>query len=87
MRKRDLVLARCNLLHAVQRTASLEPGDLLLVERVVQLDFVNLAIGLDFAVDLLAWGHLVQAEQRYLGVGLNLWVGKKKDSYRTYTMQ
>lgn len=73
-KKRDLVLARCNLLHAVQRTAGLEPGDLLLIEGVVQLDLVNLSIGFDFTVDLLARGHLVQAEQRDLGVGLNLWV-------------
>lgn len=51
-----LVLARCDLLHAVQRTASLKPGDLLLVERVVQLDLVYLAVGLDFAINLLAWG-------------------------------
>lgn len=50
-----------DLLHAVQGTAGLEPFDLLLVERMVQLDLIDLAVGFDLAVQLLAGGELVQA--------------------------
>lgn len=67
-----------NLLHAVQGAASLEPFDLLLVERVVQLNLMHLTVGLDLTVQLLARGKVVQAQDRDLRGRLNLRERKSK---------
>lgn len=57
------LLASGNLLHAVQSAAGLEPADLLLVERVVQLDAVGLAVGvLDLALERRARRKAVKAQ-------------------------
>lgn len=47
------------LFHAIEGASSLEPFDLLIVECVIQFDFVDLAISmLDFAVNLFAGGQV-----------------------------
>lgn len=57
------LFASGNLLHAVQCTACLEPTDLLFVERMVKLNFVDLAIFvLDFTVDGFAGCQLGQTQ-------------------------
>lgn len=60
---RPALMASGNLLHAVQRAAGLEPADLLLVERVVQLDALGLAVGVrDLALERSARRKAVQAQ-------------------------
>lgn len=49
------LFASGDLLHAIKSAASLEPGDLEVVEAVIQLYFLGFAIGvLDFSGQLLA---------------------------------
>lgn len=63
----DLLLAACDFLHAVQSAAGFEPGDLQVVEAVVQLDLLRLSISmLDFGSQLLAGGEVVQSQNRDL---------------------
>lgn len=60
------------LLHAVKSAAGLEPTDLQIVERMVQLNPFHLIAVLDFAVDGLAGRQAVQIQQRNLACRLNL---------------
>ena len=71
------MLQRANLLgdffHAIQCTAGLKPGDLQIVERVVELDLVRLAISVfDFSVDLFAWSKASQSQDGDLGCWCDL---------------
>jgi hypothetical protein len=67
----------CDLLHAVQSAAGLEPGDLQVVEAVVELDLFGLAVGVfDFGGKLLAWGEAVEAEDGDLVGWLDLEAGE-----------
>lgn len=59
----DNLLASCDFLHAIQSTAGLEPGDLKVVEAVIQLDLFRFSISmLDFSSELLAGCKAVQSQ-------------------------
>jgi hypothetical protein len=67
------LLASGNFLHAIQSTAGLEPGDLKVVEAVVELDLFGLSISvLDFSSQLFAWGEVFQSQDRDLISWLDL---------------
>jgi hypothetical protein len=67
------LLASGDFLHAIQSTAGLEPGDLEVVEAVVELDLLLLAISvLDLSGQLLAWGKVLQSQDRDLISWLDL---------------
>lgn len=67
------LLAGGNLLHTIQCAASLEPGDLEVVEAVVQRDLFGLAIGvLDLSGEWLSWCELSQSKNRNLISWLDL---------------
>lgn len=72
-RPRDLLLAAGDFLHTVQCAAGLEPGDLKIVEAVVQLNLFGLSVGvLDFSSQLLAGCEAVQSQNRDLISWLDL---------------
>lgn len=76
---RDRLFIAGNLFHAVEGAAGLEPRDLLIVECVVQLDFVDFAVGVfDFSVEWFAGGDALQAEQRDFVGRLDLERGRRK---------
>lgn len=74
------LLAGGNLLHAIQCAASLEPGDLEVVEAVVQCNLFCLAIGvLDLSGEWLSRCKFGQSKNRNLISWLDLRRKKKPE--------
>lgn len=67
------LFAGSNLFHAVKGAACLEPADLLLVQCVIQFDFVNFTVGMfDFRIERFARCQTGQTENRDFVSRLNL---------------
>lgn len=68
-----LLSVRRNFLHSVKRTTSLEPGDLEVVQSMVQQNSVDLAIFMfDFTFNRFSWRQTVQVLQANFVGGLDL---------------
>ena len=62
-RRDEIESLLCHFLHSVQSAAGLEPGDLQVVEAVVQLNLFRLSVGVfDFSGQLFAWREALEAK-------------------------
>lgn len=61
---RRILLSGSKLFHAIESTAGLEPCNLLLIECMIEFNFVNFAIGmLDFTVNWFTRRQVSQAKK------------------------